>query len=294
MSHHPPDQFWRVSTTRTLSLASPKVLGILNVTPDSFSDGGDLPDPAAVVRRAGEMLAAGAAGLDIGGESTRPGASRVLGAAQIDRVVPAITAVRRAFGPEPIITIDTTLSAVALAALDAGADAVNDVSAGQESADMFALCAQRRCGIILMHRAKPPEMDHFSTAYGRAGIPAAPAYSDVVHDVGLMLASRAIAAIDAGVPQESIVLDPGLGFGKSVADNLALIERTAELAELGYPILSGISRKSFVGAFMGLPAGHQPRDRVSGSVTLARRHIAAGARLLRVHDVAEHIAAIRR
>lgn len=294
MNRDEKDQIWRVSSRRTLSLASPKILGILNVTPDSFSDGGDLPDAASVVRRAGEMLAAGAIGLDIGGESTRPGASRVPASDQIDRVVPAIAAVRRAFGPEPIITIDTTLSAVALAAIDAGADAVNDVSAGQESHDMFALCAQRRCGIILMHRAKPPEHDHFSTAYGHAGAPPAPTYTDVVHDVGLMLASRAVAAIEGGVSQQSIVLDPGLGFGKSVADNLALIERTTELAELGYPIMSGISRKSFVGAFMGLSPGHTPRDRISGSVTLSLRHITTGARLLRVHDVAEHIAAIGR
>jgi dihydropteroate synthase len=289
---------WRLSPDKVWTLDRPRLLAILNVTPDSFSDGGQLPTAQAVARAARDAIDAGADGLDIGGESTRPGAQRVSASEQVARVVPAIIAARREVGDGPAITIDTTLEEVARQALDAGADAVNDVSAGTESRHMLTLCAQRRCAIVLMHRLAPPESDSYSTHYGRAGQASAPAYGDVVHEVGAYLSTRALAALDAGVHCKSICIDPGLGFGKTVAQNIELIERGAELACLGWPVLSGCSRKSFVGRAMNLPEGHHPRERAPGSVELALRHArpspgVVGAHVLRVHDVALHARALR-
>lgn len=286
--------FWRISPSKSWSLDRPRLLAILNLTPDSFSDGGRLPTPAAAAEAARRALDAGADGLDVGGESTRPGSRSVAAAEQIHRVAPAIAAIRKAVGDAPIITIDTTLSAVASAALDAGADAVNDTSAGLDDPAILHLCAARRRGIILMHRLRPPREDVYSDRYTPGGPEPIAASADIVHTIGEFLARRALAAIQAGIPEESIVLDPGLGFGKTVAQNLELIRRTGELAALGYPILSGLSRKSFVGRFMNLPDGGAPADRVQGSVDLSRQHLAAGASIFRVHDVAEHAAALRR
>ncbi|MCU0689129.1 MAG: dihydropteroate synthase [Phycisphaerales bacterium] len=286
---------WMPRLGWSIDLRVPRVIGIVNCTPDSFSDGGELATVEAAVARAEEMIAAGAIGVDIGGESTRPGAQSVAEAEQIRRVVPVIAMLRAKRGAlaggGPLITVDTTRVAVAQAALEAGADGVNDVSGATDDAAMLDLCARAKCGIILMHRARPPAEDRYSTAYvgGAAGSAAAPAYGDVVHAVGHFLASRALAALQAGIALEAIMLDPGLGFGKSVADNLSLIARTGELTELGYPIMSGLSRKSFVGAHMNLPAGHQPSQRLAGTLDLSARHAAAGARLLRVHDVREHV-----
>jgi dihydropteroate synthase len=278
---------WHAAPGKVIDLRTPRLLGIVNVTPDSFADGGTLHTASAAADRAAAMIAAGAIGVDIGGESTRPGASRVPAEEQIARILPALRAIRSAIGPSPLITIDTTLSTVARAALEAGADAVNDVSAATESPDMLALCAAQHRGIILMHRLRPPNIDQYSTHY-----PTPPHYGDIIHEVGHYLAQRALAALEAGVARDSIMLDPGLGFGKSIAHNLELIDRTPELAELGYPILSGLSRKSFVGAFMNLPTGHTPAQRLSGTIELSLRHAALGAQLLRVHDVPEHAAAL--
>lgn len=281
---------WQLSPARSLTLDQPRVLGILNITPDSFSDGGAYVDRDAAVRAAAAMLEQGADGLDIGAESTRPGAARVSASEQIARSEPIIAAIRRTLGDGFAITIDTTLCDVARAALDAGADAVNDVSAGTEDAGMLGLCAQHRCGVVLMHRLAPPETDVFSHQYAKD-----PEYvGNVVDSVGRYLSERAAAAVRAGVSRHGILLDPGLGFGKSVKQNLELIARTKEIAALGFPVLSGISRKSFVAAAMlADPAKIPPRERVHATLGLSIAHLLADARVFRVHDVREHVHALR-
>lgn len=290
MSEH-VGNFWRVGPGRVLVLDRPRIMAIVNVTPDSFSDGGEHSTPESAAGFALEAVGAGADVLDIGGESTRPGSERVSAAEQIRRVVPAIRAVRRAVGDGPAITIDTTLAEVAGAALDAGADGVNDVSAGTESLEMAGLCAARGCGIVLMHRRAAPGADVYSHQYPRE--PDYGASGGVVGAVREHLRERAAAVISAGVSREAIMLDPGLGFGKSVGQNLELVARTGEICALGFPVLSGVSRKSFSAAAGGVAAGAPARERVHASVGLSVVHMLAGARVFRVHDVAEHGAALR-
>jgi dihydropteroate synthase len=283
---HPVPRQWRLSPRAVLQLDRPIVMGILNVTPDSFSDGGRLATPQALAAAAHAMIQSGADILDLGAESTRPGAPRISETEQLARILPAVAALR-AVSPDIPITIDTTLEPVARAALDAGADAINDVSAGTDSDDaMLHLAAERRCGLVLMHRLKPPPADSYSDAYA-----AAPHYGDVVRDVSEFLAARAQAALAAGVPRECIVLDPGLGFGKSVQHNLDLIAGTPTLAALGFPILSGLSRKSFVGR-VSLGRDSTPLERLPGTLALSVTHLAAGASIFRVHDIPEHRAAL--
>jgi dihydropteroate synthase len=288
-SSPPGSSRWHVGAGRVLAFDQPRVMAILNITPDSFSDGGQYADADAVVTAAAEAVAAGAAMLDIGGESTRPGAARVAAEEQIARVVPAIHAIRAAGGTlrDVPISIDTTRASVAAAALDAGADAINDVSAGLEDAEMLALAAKRGAGVILMHRRLPPQRDSYSDRYARP-----PAYADVVAEVRDFLAARRDSALHAGVAAEAIVLDPGLGFGKSVEQNFELVRRTAELVSLGHPVLSAASRKSFVGRAMGL-AESDPSERLAGSIAFSIAHYLTGARLFRVHDVAAQAQALR-
>ena len=258
-----------------------RLIAILNITPDSFSDGGTLTDPARAVAAAERAVAEGADILDVGGESTRPGAAAVPASAQVARVVPVIAAIRSA-GVDAPISVDTTRSAVAAAALDAGADAVNDVSAGREDPGMFALVAQRGAGVVLMHRARSPEDDSYSDRYsaepdfGGAGVVAA---------VRGFLIERARAAMLAGVPMEGIVIDPGLGFGKSVRQNYALIAGTGEFAATGFPVLAAASRKSFLGAESGVES---PASRDIESIAAAVAQRLAGAAIFRVHDVPGH------
>ncbi|MEM9559467.1 MAG: dihydropteroate synthase [Planctomycetota bacterium] len=253
-------------------------MAILNVTPDSFADGGRLPTPEHALAAAQTALRHGADLLDIGGESTRPGADRIDADEQIARVVPAICAIRRA-GIEAPISIDTTRAAVARAALDAGADAINDVAAGTEDASMLGLAAERACGLILMHRAAPPQRDRYSDAYS-----AEPAYpAGVVEAVRTFLRARLDAALAAGVRADALLLDPGLGFGKSVKQNLELIRATGELLTLGRPVLSALSRKSFVGR-VSLGRDSEPAERLGGTLSLSALHLASGARVFRVHD----------
>ncbi len=296
---------WWVGREKKVPLERPRIMAILNLTPDSFYDGGSLTDADAAVARAEDAVAQGADMLDFGGESTRPGASRVSADEQLRRVIPAIGALRRAGGPLATIpiSVDTTLASVAEAALDAGADAINDVSGGTEDEGMLPLAARRGAGLVLMHRLRPPEHDSYSDRYG-AGVPdrgssrpasPPPDYSregGVVGAVRAFLDARAHAARRAGVDRRAIVLDPGLGFGKTVEQNLELIRRTGELADLGFPILSGISRKSFTGAWAGL-ADSTAADRLAPSIALALEHRRAGASIFRVHDVAAHAAALR-
>lgn len=279
------EHVWTISSARTLRLGRPCVVGILNATPDSFSDGGEIDAPGAALSRARAMVEAGADMLDVGGESTRPGAARVGVEEQIRRVVPVIGEIRGAGIGVPL-SVDTTRAAVAEAALDAGADVVNDVSGMTEDGAMGAFVAARGCGVVLMHRLTSPERDAYSDAYGED-----PGYGDVVAHVRDALAAMMARAVDAGVDPSRVLLDPGLGFGKSVADNAALIRGTGEIAGLGRPVLSALSRKSFVGR-LGLGRDSEPSERVGASVGMSVAHLACGASVFRVHDVGAHRAAL--
>lgn len=281
-----PHPAWNFGPAAAIPLDAPRIMAIINATPDSFSDGGEHLDPAHAAAFARSAAEDGAAILDIGGESTRPGAARIPAPEQIRRVVPVIRAIRDAGVTLPI-SIDTTSAAVAEAALDAGAAIVNDVSAGADDPRMLALIAQRRAGVVLMHRLLPPHADSYSHAYARD--PDYSADGGVVSAVRAFLARAAHHAVDAGIAPSSIVLDPGLGFGKSVAQNYSLIAHARDLASLGFPVLSAASRKSFLGA----PTGRtDPRQRAHASVAVTVAHALAGIRLFRVHDVRAHADAL--
>ena len=261
---------------RLLDAGRTLLMGVLNVTPDSFSDGGAFDGPAAAVAHAIRLIEEGAAILDIGGESTRPGADRIDAAEQIRRVGEVIAGIRRHC--DTPISIDTTLAAVARAALDLGADAVNDVSACEEDEGMLPLLVERGCGVILMHRVAPPGEDRYSTELHHGHIA-----GDVVAEVREALLAKATRAVQLGLDRESIALDPGLGFGKTVRQNWALVARCGEIADLGFPLLVGASRKSFVGKASGVS---DPAHRIIGSAVAAAIAWAGGARIVRAHDVA--------
>ena len=280
-------RFWHIAGGRRIGLSEAEIMGVLNITPDSFSDGGCFLEPERAVERARILVDEGATLLDIGGESTRPGATHVSTGDQIDRVIPAIRAIRDS-GVEVPISIDTTLAEVAEAALQAGASIINDVAAGTESESMLDLAARTGAGLVLMHRLREPGADSFSNAY-----PKEPEYDHpdgVTGAVRDFLAARAKAAIAAGVAPESIVTDPGLGFGKSVEQNYELIARTPDLLALGFPLLSAASRKSFIGAVTGV---EEASERVAGSVAVSVAHFRMGVRLFRVHDARQHAEALR-
>jgi len=272
---------WQINPQRAIHADRPLCIGILNITPDSFADGGELDSVQAAVDRAQAIVDEGGDGLDIGGESTRPGASRVSVDEQINRVVPVIEAIRKA-GIDLMISVDTTRAAVASQALDAGADAINDVSAGSEDNAMLGLAADRQCGIVLMHRVSAPDQDQYSDQYQQR-----PIESGIVDHVIRELKARRDAAVDAGVNPACIMLDPGLGFGKDVEQNLALIRETDQLCALGHPVLSALSRKSFVGR-VSLHRDSEPKERLAGTLGLSVVHLLAGVRFFRVHDVAAH------
>lgn len=280
--------FWQVSASRSLAIDVPCLLAIINVTPDSFYPASRVPTLDEALASAVRAVDQGADGIDIGAESTRPGSHPVPPQAQVARILPAIAAIRTAQAPlrDIPISIDTTSAAVAQAALDAGADAINDQSAGRDDPDMLPLLARRRAGIILMHRPARPRDDSYSDMYT-----AAPTYSDVVKEVADFLISRARAAITAGIAPESIVLDPGLGFGKTVEQNCELVRRTADLCRLGFPLLGASSRKSFVGR-VSLSRDSTPGERLPGTLAFSIAQFLGGVRLFRVHDVPEHRAAL--
>jgi dihydropteroate synthase len=255
-----------------LSLDRPRIMGVVNVTPDSFSDGGlhlALPDAVA---RARALAEAGADILDIGGESTRPGAEPVPADEEMARVVPVIAALR-AGGLALPISIDTRKAAVARAAFDAGADLLNDVSALAHDPASLALAAASGRPVCLMHAQGDPRT-----------MQDAPAYDDVLLDVTDFLEARVAAAAAAGIPRARILLDPGIGFGKTVAHNLALVRGLAILHGLGCGLLFGASRKRFIGAIGG---ADEPAARVPGSIAVALEALRQGAQVIRVHDVAE-------
>jgi dihydropteroate synthase len=244
-------------------------MGVLNITPDSFSDGGEFLDPQAAIEHAQAMAAEGAAIIDIGGESTRPGSDPVPPAEQIRRVVPVIEAIRPAL--EALISIDTTSSVVARAALDAGADLINDISAGTFDADLLPLAAGRGAPVVLMHMKGTPRTMQQD-----------PRYDDVVSEVRDYLRARLEAACAAGVARSKILLDPGIGFGKTVQHNLSLLRHLPELAGPGQPLLIGTSRKGFIGTLTG---ERLARDRLFGTAATVAWSVANGASVVRVHDV---------
>lgn len=253
-------------------------MGILNVTPDSFSDGGRYVSPDDAVARAEEMVAEGADVIDIGPESTRPGAADVPADVQIARAVPVIRELRARF-PRVPLSIDTRLAEVAGAALDAGAEVVNDTSALRDDDGLVALVAERGCAAVLMHRRGTP-----ATMQAGGG----PAYEDVVEVISEFLLERARFAESRGVQRSRIVLDPGIGFGKRVEDNVAVLRHVERFASLGYPVLIGASRKRFIGALLeevNEVAATDPGARLFGSLACAAWATLGGASILRVHDV---------
>jgi dihydropteroate synthase len=250
------------------------VMGILNVTPDSFSDGGSYADPIAALDRARVMLEEGAAIVDVGGESTRPGAEPVSVAAELARVRPIVSALALT---EACVSVDTRHPQVARACVEAGASILNDVS-GFSDPEMVAVASSSDAGVVVMHmRGEPATMQD------------APRYDDVAREVRDALAARLAAATAAGIGADHVVLDPGIGFGKTVRHNLELIARLGELAALGRPVLVGASRKRFIGALLDLPVD----ERLEGGLAAAAAAVLAGARVVRTHDVRATVRAVR-
>ncbi len=248
----------------------PVVMGIVNVTPDSFSDGGRYLDVSAAVQHGLELTAAGAAILDIGGESTRPGADPVSVAEELRRVVPVIEGLRAA-GADARISIDTSKAAVAAAAIEAGAGIVNDVTALRGDPAMVDVVADHDVECCLMHMLGRPRT-----------MQANPCYDEVVSDVKGFLEARMSFAVSHGVAEERILLDPGIGFGKTDVHNLELLGRLQELVDLGRPVVIGTSRKSFLGRLTGRPVA----DRLAATIATNVIAYERGARIFRVHDVA--------
>ena len=255
-----------------------RVMGVLNVTPDSFSDGGRFATPAAALAHARQLIADGADMLDIGGESTRPGAEPVAEADEIARVVPLIAAIR-AESAIPL-SIDTMKPAVARAAVAAGASMWNDVTALRHAPDSLQTAAELGCEVVLMHMQGDPRTMQVEPRYG-----------DVAGEVAAELAARAEAAIAAGVAREKIWLDPGVGFGKHMTrHNLPLLARLERIVALGFPVLLGVSRKRFISALDG--GARAPDQRLGGSIAGALRGAQAGVAAVRVHDVRETVQAL--
>ena len=254
--------------------AKPLLMGILNVTPDSFSDGGQYDNPEAALNHARRMLDEGVDIIDIGGESTRPGAGRVPPDEQIKRVVPIIKQLQQEIPPGIPLSIDTTSTVVAGAALDNGASIINDVSAGRNDPRMFKLIAAAKVPCILMHMQGTPDMMQDN-----------PQYDDVVVEIKSFLLERAAAAQKVGVSKENIVIDPGIGFGKSKQDNLDIIMNLDSFTGSGYPVLLGASRKRFMGSICHIESYS---ELVGASCATTALGVFAGVGIFRVHDVKEN------
>jgi dihydropteroate synthase len=252
------------------------VMGVVNVTPDSFSDGGRYLDPAAAVAHGLALVAEGADLLDVGGESTRPGATDVPEAVELERVLPVVEELART--AEVPVSIDTRKAAVAAAALAAGATMVNDVSAGRHDPDLLGVAADAKVPLVLMHMLGTP-----------ATMQDDPRYDDVVAEVEAFLAERCRAAEAAGVDHQALVVDPGIGFGKRDQDNYALLDQLARFTRLGHPVMVGTSRKGFIGRALDSPAD----QRVEGTAATVVWAVERGARIVRVHDVAPMVRAVR-
>jgi len=261
--------------TRTLVLDRPVVMGVLNVTPDSFSDGGAFLDHDAALRRAAAMVAEGAAIIDVGGESTRPGSTPPSAQEEIDRVAPVVERIAREF--DVAVSVDTSRAPVVEAALAAGAHLINDVRGLRDPAALKA-AANAGAAVCIMHMQGDP-----------ATMQVAPHYEDVVGEVSDWLGARIVACREAGIPADAIVIDPGFGFGKTAAHNVALFQSLEVLLRHAVPLLVGVSRKSLVGHLTGRPVG----ERLAGSVALAALAAERGASILRAHDVAATVDAVR-
>jgi dihydropteroate synthase len=263
-----------------LALDRPLVMGVINVTPDSFYDGGRFAEPTAALSRARALLDDGADIIDIGGESTRPGAAPTPDAAELARVIPLIERLRDACDERGVpLSVDTRKPAVMRAAIAAGASMINDINALRAGGAVEAVAGSGvQVAVCLMHmRGEPETMQQ------------AAVYSDVVTEVSQFLAARAEACVAAGIARERIVVDPGFGFGKTVEHNLILLRRLEAIVALGYPVLVGLSRKSTIGALTGRDVG----ERMAGSVAAALAAVARGATIVRTHDVRETVDALK-
>jgi dihydropteroate synthase len=269
-----PPPVWRLAD-RVVTLESPVVMGVLNVTPDSFSDGGELDSVERALRRGEAMVEAGAGILDVGGESTRPGASAVPLDEELRRVIPVLRALsHRVTVP---LSVDTRSAEVARRALDAGATIVNDVSGLRHDPGMARVVAERRAGVVLMHmRGSPVDMGEHTD------------YGDLMEEVFAELEGSVTLAGDAGVPRDAIVVDPGIGFAKTPEQSFRLVRELDRLVEMGFPVLVGASRKSFLGALLGVP----PAERVVAGAVVAVLAVQKGARIIRTHDVRETVQAL--
>ncbi len=254
----------------------PVLMGVLNVTPDSFSDGGDHLDPGRAIATGLQMVDDGAGILDIGGEATNPGSPAVSVSDELSRILPVIAGLRGAGVP---LSVDTRNAVTMQAALDAGACIINDVSGLQHDPAAARVVAASGCPVVLMHmRGTPATMNSLAQ------------YTDVATEVAAELARCMASATEAGVAREQIVLDPGIGFAKNAAHNVALLRNLAPLHALGCPLLVGVSRKRFIGALSGVPV---PKERLGGSLAAALFAVSQGASVVRVHDVAATAAAMR-
>lgn len=252
----------------------PLIMGILNVTPDSFSDGGKFSGLNAALQQVELMLSEGVDIIDIGGESTRPGAEPVAAAEQIQRVVPVIEAIRQQLASPLLISIDTTSSEVAKAALDAGADMINDISGGRADAAILTLAAQTGVPIILMHSQGVSKTMQDN-----------PHYENVVQEVLEALNESIKAALEAGIKKQAIMIDPGIGFGKRKQDNIDLLAHLDSLVATGFPVLLGTSRKRFMGTICAVT---EPSELVTATAVTTALGVMAGVQLFRVHDVKEN------
>jgi dihydropteroate synthase len=260
---------------RRLALKHPVVMGVVNVTPDSFSDGGMLGDTDAAVRHALQLVEEGAAIIDVGGESTRPGAAAVSPQSELERVIPVLQALRAR--TDVVLSVDTSKPEVMRAAVAAGADLINDVR-GLRGAGAIEAAAETGAAVCLMHMQGEPQ-----TMQG------SPRYDDVVTEVHDFLRDRAQACEAAGIARERIAIDPGFGFGKTVEHNLALLRGLPRLTALSFPVLVGLSRKSMLQSITGRPVG----SRLAGSLALATLAVANGASIVRAHDVSATVDALR-
>ena len=259
------------TTTMQLDYSKPLLMGVLNVTPDSFSDGGMYPSSKDAITRGLEMVEQGADIIDVGGESTRPGSQRIEAIEQKRRVIDVIAGLRKELPEHIYISIDTTLSEVAKASLDAGASMLNDVSAGREDESILKLAADTNAPICLMHMQGTP-----------ATMQENPSYENVTKEVSEFLVKQAQQAEAVGIKKENIILDPGIGFGKRTQHNLELLRDLAKLASLDYPILLGTSRKRFMGE---ISKQEDPRERMPATCATSAIGVLAGVKIFRVHDI---------
>jgi len=280
---HPTPEPWHIRDTIFQWGYRTYVMGVLNVTPDSFSDGGKYHSLPSALTHAHRLVAAGADLLDVGGQSTRPGAVTISLEEELERVIPIIQAIRQGtneFSPLSIpISVDTTRVAVAQAAIAAGADMVNDISAATFEAEMLTAIAQLAVPLILMHiRGTPQTMQHLTD------------YPDLINHIYDFMAERIEAAIVHGIPKARLMMDPGIGFAKTYDQNIQILQHLPQFISLGCAILVGPSRKSFIGHFLNQP---HPNDRIWGTATACCAAIAGGAHMVRVHDVWEMVQVCR-